>query len=1192
VDSAAESALPAPAGSLLCFLQLLHSLGVPCWNSDGENDEHIAALAVRIAAHGWSVVDGAATVAAAFSTNSADATGASASITAAVAPSSPSAPSAAPSASSFVYPPVDVVGQDSDFFVLDTRVPHRPSDAVGYVPLDSYSFGQEDERECSGGTMEEDSAAASASATVEGGRGRRVRSVMSITFRRFTTASVCAALRLPSCLLSSFACLCGNDSKLDLMHFHGFTHSPQFRRMLQDSATAAASGGQRTAAVRNVSSKLMRSHGGGEPTSAQIADSVIAFLQSVSQSARTASAGHVRNAMPSVEQQAQHSSTMRQLAAHLFGTESTVPRRPSPPAASPAQSPKGSADGDENQSDGDSAMDVSAPSPCRSPDAELAAAGEASAVDSFRRAQRKYALARFFRSHIVNEAPPAGWSVFDAGFAVALDESAPQLPSTLLTLPSSTVAAAAPTAVLLPTPLLHLYRSTLISPVLLSVLLTRQFVAHFVLGDAVHPCAVHTQTDDGRCWLAADPPSTASGGVAASAVASRTTASPPSSECLSASECASGMRRRIYELIFFGVDARPRPLPPPHRHSRAAASTAAATSNAGLAALPQPFVSSVLPTLHPPSDLTAPVIAPAASVASVSSSVTLHSGPSAVHSTNDEVVVWELLPSAAKSDDADPTEWTAVAVRRADEETLSRAVDAAVQAASAQHLHPPPPLIPPSSALTVEQNRALNESAWLRLCALLDVTADVAGPASSSSSSKATTAAAPPLHLRLLSLYTALAPLSSSFPSLCVLALVHRAVFLHCCRPLLLRRFSAAAVGSSMDARSLSELRRSVIGLHALTLTTAFTAAGYKEAADAESTEAADPLPSAVCFNQAARSVAQLFMECYHTTVYAVQTVRLQAALQAGAMADAGAATTAALLSAEDAPPLLPLSASFQGRLFHRIYVQLMRGEFDEANASKSNRASKRKQPTTTAAAVSSATAASSAASSTGFNASSSSSSSALPAASVAFPSVPPIAGLFSVPLSNALREVDCRVHRRACALITQLLPSRAEQRRAEAHSIYIALQRTVWSSVFGSAATVDTYGPQEPPPLSSLPSSFLLPRLPCIPFLRPPLPFESVAVQDEDEVGVASSAIAPPSQSSNYFSLCCADDSAFSVLSNDSTSDAACECGLHGVQLTDAADDNAEVGSVGSDEESEGVGWSAVGKGKRKKKGRARGKR
>jgi len=157
-----------------------------------------------------------------------------------------------------------------------------------------------------------------------------MRSAVSITFRRFTIASVCAALRLPSCLLSSFACLCGNDSKLDLLHFHGFTHSQQFRRMLQDGAAAAASGGQRTAAVRNVSSKLMRSHGGGEQSSAQLVEGVIAFLQSVSQSARTASSSHTRNAMPSEEQQVQHSSTMRQLAAHLFGAEPTAARRPSP----------------------------------------------------------------------------------------------------------------------------------------------------------------------------------------------------------------------------------------------------------------------------------------------------------------------------------------------------------------------------------------------------------------------------------------------------------------------------------------------------------------------------------------------------------------------------------------------------------------------------------------------------------------------------------------------------------------------------------------------------------------------------------------------------------------------------------------------------------------------------------------------
>jgi hypothetical protein len=882
---------------------------------------------------------------------------------------------------------------------------------------------------------------------------------------------------------------------------------------------------------------------------------------------------------------------MRQLAAHLFGAEPTVARRPSP-AASPARSPKGNADDDDDDGNTDECeMDIAAPPPCRSPDDELAAAGEPSALDLFRRAQRKYALARFFRPHTVSEGPPAGWSVFDAGFAVTLDESAPPQPSALPSLSSSTVAAPDTTAVLLPTPLLHLYRSAHISPVLLSVLLTRQFVAHFVLGDAVHPCAVHTQTDDGRCWLPADSPSTASGGVAASAVASRTTASPPSSECLSASECASGMRRRIYELLFFGIDARPHPLPPPLHHSRAAAkSTAAATSDAELTALPQPFVSSVLPTLHPSLDLTAPAIAPFA--VSVSSSVARHSVASAMQSTNNAVVVWELLPSAVKSDDADPMEWTAVAVRRADEVKFSRAVDAAVQAASAQ-LHPLPPLYPPSHALTVEQNRALNESAWLRLCALLDATADVAGPAPSSSSSKASTAVAAPLHLRLLSLRSALAPLSFSFPSLCVLSLVHRAVFVHCCRPLLLRRFSAAAVGSSMDARSLSELRRSVIGLHALTLTAALTAAGYKEADGAESTEGADPLPSSVCFSQAARSVAQLFMECYHTTVYAVQTVQLQAALQIDAIVGIEPATSAAPSSIEPVSPLLPLYASFQGRLFHRVYVQLMRGEFDEANANKSNRASKRKHPTAAAAAVSPATASSSAASPAGFDASSSSSSSsARPVASVAFPSVPPVAGLFSVPLSNALREMDCRVHRRACALITQLLPSCSQQQQGEAHSVYIALQRTVWSSVFGSEAAANTYGPHEPQS-RSLPSSFLLPPLPCIPFPWPSLPFESIKMQRSGDDPAAVALADPPSQSSNYFSLCCADDSAFSVLSDVAASAAACECGLHGVQLTDAAGDNAESHGAGSDEESEGgVGWSAVGKGKRKKKGRARGKR
>jgi hypothetical protein len=189
-----ESLLPVPAGTLQSFLQILQSLNIPCWSSDGENDEYIAALAVQFAHTGVPVTSGA---------------------------SSSSAASSTP----IRRVPVDVLGQDSDFLVFDTRTVEglRQADSVeddtaaGYVPLESLRFHEADESD----RIEESIASR----------------ISGISFKRYSTSSVCSALSLPPCLLPSLACLVGNDSSLDLLHFHMFTHSPGFARLLRDSST-------------------------------------------------------------------------------------------------------------------------------------------------------------------------------------------------------------------------------------------------------------------------------------------------------------------------------------------------------------------------------------------------------------------------------------------------------------------------------------------------------------------------------------------------------------------------------------------------------------------------------------------------------------------------------------------------------------------------------------------------------------------------------------------------------------------------------------------------------------------------------------------------------------------------------------------------------------------------------------------
>jgi hypothetical protein len=102
----------------------------------------------------------------------------------------------------------------------------------------------------------------------------------------------------------------------------------------------------------------------------------------------------------------------------------------------------------------------------------------------------KYSLARFFRAQPL-PAPgvddASGWGIFDPAFEVV--HAADSIDSV----------SASPhnkqhgTAMLLPAPLLRLYHSALFSPVLLSAILTRQYVSHIAVGDVVHPCVFHTQ---------------------------------------------------------------------------------------------------------------------------------------------------------------------------------------------------------------------------------------------------------------------------------------------------------------------------------------------------------------------------------------------------------------------------------------------------------------------------------------------------------------------------------------------------------------------------------------------------------------------------------------------------------------------------------------------------------------------------
>jgi len=1020
-EAGAEAQLPAPAGTLLCFVQVLQALGVPCWNSDGENDEHLAALAVFVASHDWTAA-------------------APASASAAVASSAPVA-----------SPPIDIVGQDSDFLVLDTRIPGRSGDAVGYVSLDSYRF-------------------VSAGEYAAG-------EPASISFRRYTTESVCAALRLPACLLPALACLAGNDSKLDLLHFHCFTATPAFRRLLAEGQPRQATGG-----------KLSRTNSSGEQSGSQVVESVLAFLQACSRSALSAAASHSRNAVQEGEQNKQHLAAMEELASRLFGANAATPR-PSP-SASP-QLPE-SADSDEDDA-----------APSRSPDAAASSAAAAStALESFRAAQMKYSLARFFRQQLAADAPPAGWSVFDAGFHATVDETSAG--------EAAQRSASSSTAVLMPTELLRLYRSSSLSPVLLSVLLTRQYVGHGVLGDSVHPCAVHTMDDEGGCHT----------GTAAPASASSSQQS-PTAGCLSASECGAGVRQRLYQLLFFSMDARPRPLPvPPQAESSGGLSGLLLSVGRGLAA----------------------ALLPSSASSAASASDASSSAVAAAAARSADVTVWEHLPVATRASADDSSEWCAVLVRQQDEAALEQSVAAATDTVLQKQLV----LFPPLFADDAVGDVAAREARWLRLCALFDTSADVLPPTTGASKLLPATA-------RLLVLRSALLPLAQSNAQLAVLALVHRQVFLHACRPLLLQRFEPPAVGESMPSHSLAQMRRAILGLHAMALTTALTLGVDEE-------EFADVRAAGCSFSIEALALTQILLECYHTSSYAVQALRAHSVLQRSSSSSAAADSLPPPL------PLLPLHLAFQGSLFHRVFVQLLRGDIEELGASKSQKQKKRKQPPASAGGPAAAAASSPAAAS--------------PVAASPSSPIQPI-GLFSPALNNALCEMDQRVQRRALELLHQMAASRSPQQHAEALGTYMALKQCVWASVFGAPSGIM----EQSVPAPSCPP-FLEP-LACIPFPRPSLPFESWTAASSSSPAGASASLSPP-RSSTYFSLCSARDSAFPDAAD------ACSCGLRGVELAAAAQVDVEQGDAGDDAEEEWSAASGGGKGgKRKKKGRgARGKR
>ena len=1057
-----ESMLPVPAGCLLAFRQSMHALCIATWNADGENDEYLAALAVGIAT---AARDEGRSVA------------------------------------------VDIVGQDSDFLVFDTQInegasgtaaassssssarasPSAAEDvACAYVPLESLRFEPLDSDADSDSGDPDVVEVSGASPT------------FSVSFRRYTTASVCAALKIPACLLPSVACLVGNDSALDLAHFHCFARSGSFHKLVRDSAAAGSRGTAGGAGTGGVSSTnrfaaLTAGKGsrntnpssvefnGGFNTSAQLVEAVLAFVSSIARThgcAATSAAGTL-----SAKEHAQHLDAMAQVIQCMFGKDASAPPRspPTPDASS----------------------------------ASTSSSHRASALHAFRRAQLKYSLARFFHPQHGGSGSgdasdlAAGYGVFDPGFVAATSDSECSRVDT------------ASTATLLPRPLLSLYHAAHFSPVLLSILLTRHYVSHVTLGDVVHPCCFHTQHD------------AAAGQVDEGGVCAKDSREAASDECFcrSAAECSAGVRRRVYQLLMMdpAVDLTPRCLP-----SSEAGAAAESGVGASVSAMLSTLGRSVMSLFRPTSSVSA-----AASCASTSPSF----APPA-----QSIIIWECIHVASVSDrsslddgddDAESAphapaageRWVEVELHQRDTTALLATITEALKATSKLETLP---------SLFSELGGKDQGAEWMTLLALLDNVSDLPRPAGASK--------LPAPAARLVALRSSLAPLVQLHPPLGVFALVVRQIFLHALAPLLAHRFEPPAIDAKVDATISAQMRRAIVGLHALVIQAAIMLLSSHTGEDQ------DPKPEYLCLE--ALSLSQLFMECYHWTEYAVHVTRLRAHLQhdqsAEVPADASAASFLSSRIAAHPSPLLPLFRCFDGGLFHRVYIQLL--EAIETPPAGS-RGGKKKGKKAAAAATSAHAASSSAAAS----------SKSAPAAHF---------NLCSLSLSNALLDLDAVVSEATESVLLKNLDDADSGNLPQLRSLIYVLKATMFESVGlapHSRAAIDDELRR------SLAQSFtfqfegehVAPRF--------VLPFETFQAEPS---GTARSS----AEGSTFFSLCSA---TMAPTSHPHSHQLACgSCGLRGVDVPHPSMSSELDDGSGSDQDAESKAVS-----KRKRKSRAKGK-
>jgi hypothetical protein len=565
---------------------------------------------------------------------------------------------------------------------------------------------------------------------------------------------------------------------------------------------------------------------GGYNTGTQLVEAVLAFLRSVSRTqnaALQACAGTVMT--PS--QQAAHSAAMQEVIQRIFGDGASM---------QPV-----SATQDEDDTVPASQRD------CLSP------------LDLFRRAQLKYSLTRFFTPHQIGSSQLsesfARVAVFDPGFHVmmkdAADSEAMEDDATS-SVPTGTLDS---TAILLPRPLLRLYRAALFSPVLLSILLTHQFVGHVSVGDVVHPCVFHTQTVSG-------------GAACAHADWER-----QSDECwcVSSMECVSGVRLRLYQMLFTDMNVRPRALP----HATASSIIGSAVSSLFSS------LSRGVTSLFRGGD--------AAAVKDDAEAAVVTAG---------EIVIWEFvavarpLSSASQSDDPDDSmRWNKVVVHPpASGSDFSAAVSGIVSSWAACTDWQPPSLFP---ELDLDARRSVG---WCRFFWLMDVVPDL----QVANEDKLGTLAD-----RLNIIRVAAQPLIQVSPHLCSIAMVFRSVFLHSLRGLLVRRFEPAAIGESLESAVQAQLQRAIVGINAMLLQLAMHSGDTGER---------ETQPTYLSLE--AMSLSQLFMESYHWCEYALQTVRLHAHLQAEL--DGVECTNPTL------DLLLPLHLAFSGSTFHQVYVQLL----------------------------------------------------------------------------------------------------------------------------------------------------------------------------------------------------------------------------------------------------------------------------